>query len=352
MSSKYSKQDEYLMRQALQEAERGWGLCSPNPMVGAIIFKDGEELARGYHERCGGAHAEIMALQRVGELARGAELYVTLEPCSSTGRTAPCVQAIIEAGIKRVNIGCLDSNPMHAGRGVKILQQAGIETRAGLLEEDCRRLNEHFFWWIREKRPFVYLKMAMSLDGKIALPDGSSKWITGPFARSQVQKLRRLAGAIMVGGQTLRCDDPSLLVNEPADWPMQPQVCIWSSKKPEPGDSYKIMQGGRSPALFIKPVGTEQWLEFLRQLGAKDCNFLLLEGGGELAEAALSAGIVNKIGFFVAPKLILGRDAIPVVGGRSVKHLDQAIQVLELKCENFGQDILLSGYCQNVYRNN
>ncbi|NLZ60121.1 MAG: bifunctional diaminohydroxyphosphoribosylaminopyrimidine deaminase/5-amino-6-(5-phosphoribosylamino)uracil reductase RibD [Lentisphaerae bacterium] len=350
MSLIYSKQDEYRMRQALQEAERGWGLCSPNPMVGALICKNGSELSRGYHKRCGCAHAEAIALQKAGEEARGAELYVTLEPCSSNGRTAPCVQAIIKAGIKSVIIGCLDLNPKHAGRGVEILRQAGITTKVGLLEEECRRLNEHFFWWIQEKRPFVYLKMAMSLDGKIALPDGSSKWITGPAARSQVQKLRRLAAAIMVGGQTLRADDPGLLVNEPENWHKQPQTCIWSSQKPERG--YKIMREDREPPIFAKPRTTAEWLEFLRQLGEKDCNFLLLEGGGELAASALAAGIVNKVGFFVAPKLILGRDSIPVVGGQSVANLEQAIQVQEMKCEFFGLDILLSGYCQNVYRNN
>ena len=171
--------DEYWMRLALIEAEKGWGLCSPNPMVGAVVVKDGEKIGIGYHHRAGEAHAEVLALREARAAAQGADLFVTLEPCCTQGRTPPCVEAILRAGIRRVVIGCLDQNPAHGGRGVTILREAGLEVVSGVLEEDCLKLNEHFFWWINQRRPFVYLKMAMSLDGKIALPDGSSKWITG-----------------------------------------------------------------------------------------------------------------------------------------------------------------------------
>jgi diaminohydroxyphosphoribosylaminopyrimidine deaminase/5-amino-6-(5-phosphoribosylamino)uracil reductase len=341
--------DKYWMRLALAEAEKGWGLCAPNPMVGAVLVKDGQKIGLGYHHRAGEEHAEVLALREAGLAARGAELFVTLEPCCTWGRTAPCVEAIARAGLRRVVIGCLDQNPAHDGRGISIMLEAGIEVESGILEEECLKLNEHFFWWINQHRPFVHLKMAMSLDGKIALPDGSSKWITGPAARSQVQRLRRLADAIMVGGRTARLDDPGLQVVEPPDWPRQPQVCIWSEKAlPE---DLRINRECRQPPILRKPVTQDEWLDFLRELGQGECTFLLLEGGGELAAAALAAGIVNRVDFFVAPKLILGRNAIPVTGGQSVPALDEAISLTNMSSEFFGQDLLITGYCENVYRN-
>ncbi|NMA19482.1 MAG: bifunctional diaminohydroxyphosphoribosylaminopyrimidine deaminase/5-amino-6-(5-phosphoribosylamino)uracil reductase RibD [Lentisphaerae bacterium] len=341
--------DEYWMRLALIEAEKGWGLCSPNPMVGAVVVKDGEKIGIGYHHRAGEAHAEVLALREARAAAQGADLFVTLEPCCTQGRTPPCVEAILRAGIRRVVIGCLDQNPAHGGRGVTILREAGLEVVSGVLEEDCLKLNEHFFWWINQRRPFVYLKMAMSLDGKIALPDGSSKWITGLEARRQVQRLRQLAGAIMVGGKTARQDNPGLRVIEPPDWPRQPQVCIWSSRLLE--SDLRIVKEATTAPILCKPTSQAEWVSFLQELGQKDCTFLLLEGGGELAAAALGANIVNKVGFFVAPKLILGRDAIPVTGGKSVATLAGALSLDNLNCERFGQDLLITGYCEHVYRN-
>ena len=341
--------DEYWMRLALNEAEKGWGFCSPNPMVGAVVVKDGEKIGIGYHHRAGEEHAEVLALLEAGTAAHGAELFVTLEPCCTWGRTPPCVEAILHAGIQRVVIGCLDQNPAHDGRGISIMLEAGVEVVSGVLEQDCLKLNEHFFWWINQRRPFVYLKMAMSLDGKIALPDGSSKWITGAESRQQVQRLRQLAGAIMVGGKTVRQDNPGLQVVEPPDWPCQPQICVWS-KQPLEAD-LRIVKESKTAPILCKPVIQADWLSFLRKLGQHDCTFLLLEGGGELAAAALAAGIVNRVGFFVAPKLILGRDAIPVTGGQSVAMLTDAISLANLNSESFGRDLLITGYCENVYRN-
>lgn len=336
------------MRLALAEAEKGWGYCSPNPMVGAVIVKNGELISSGYHQSAGQAHAEIAALQAAGTAAEGAELYVTLEPCSSWGKTPPCTDAIIKAKIKRTVIACLDKNPAHRGKAIEILRSAGIETQTGILNAEAELLNEHFFWWIKQKRPFVYLKMAMSLDGKIALQDGSSKWITGSCARIYVQKLRRLAGAIMVGGNTLRNDDSGLKVVEPPNWQKQPKPFIWTEKEIE--NKYKIMQGDEKPEI-CKPKTQQDWLCFLEMLGKNACNFLLLEGGGELAAAALHAGIVNKVGFFIAPKFILGRDSIPVTGGNGINSLADAIKISNMRTEVFAEDLLITGYCENVYRN-
>ena len=341
--------DRYWLQQALSEAGKGWGLTSPNPMVGAVVVRDDRCLGRGYHRRAGGPHAEVLALAAAGQEAAGATLYVTLEPCSTYGRTPPCVDAIIKPGIRRVVIGCLDQNPAHNGRAVQILQEQGIEVLSGVCEQECLQLNEHFFWWISQNRPFVLLKMAMSLDGKIALPDGRSQWISGPEARRQVQRWRQLADAIMVGGDTARKDNPGLKVVEPADWPRQPQVFIWSSRAlPE---DLRLMRENAVPPRRVKPQTQEQWLSFLRELGQEGCNLLLLEGGGELAAAALAAGVVNKIAFFLAPKLLLGRDSIPVTGGCSVADLTQAIGIADLQVERTGQDLLLTGWCRNVYRN-
>ncbi|MFA6928897.1 MAG: bifunctional diaminohydroxyphosphoribosylaminopyrimidine deaminase/5-amino-6-(5-phosphoribosylamino)uracil reductase RibD [Lentisphaeria bacterium] len=342
--------DEFWMRMALRAAEKGRGLCSPNPMVGAVLVKNAEKIAIGYHLCAGHEHAEILALRQAGQAANGADLYVTLEPCCTWGRTPPCVEAILHAGVRRVVIGCLDQNPAHDGRGISILLEAGVEVVRGILEPECLRLNEHFFWWINQKRPFVYLKMAMSLDGKIALPDGTSKWITGGEARQQVQRLRQLAGAILVGGKTVRRDNPGLQVVDPPDWPKQPQLCIWTEKPLE--KDLQIMKETHPPAILCKPRSQPEWVKFLQELGQKDCNFLLLEGGGELAAAALAAGIVNKVGFFIAPKLILGRDAIPVTGGQSVASLAEAISLKNLQSELYGQDLLITGYCEHVYRDN
>jgi diaminohydroxyphosphoribosylaminopyrimidine deaminase/5-amino-6-(5-phosphoribosylamino)uracil reductase len=345
--------DRHFLRLALTLAQNGRGTCQPNPMVGAVLVgPDGKILGRGYHVQAGQGHAEVNALADAvakGLSPKGATLYVTLEPCSTQGRTPPCTDAIIKAGISRVVIGCLDDNPRHAGRGVTILRQAGLQVQVaeGLLADDCRRLNEAFFWWIRHRRPFVCLKMAMTLDGKIALPNGDSKWITGPNALRHVQELRQQAGAIMVGGRTAIIDNPALTVRPPLTVLRQPRRFLWTSRKLPAG--LQMMQGD-NPAQCVNPRTQAEWLAFLRRLGREDCNFLLLEGGGELAAAALQAGIVNKVEFFVAPKLMLGRDSVPVTGGVAVPSLAEALPISNLKAKRIGSDYLLTGYCDNVYR--
>ena len=332
------------MRLALEEARLGWGRCSPNPMVGAAIVLDGELVSLGYHRQAGQNHAEINALESVpaGTDLSKATLYVTLEPCSTHGRTPPCCDAILRAGIGQVVIGCLDANPRHAGRGVERLRGAGVEVITGILEDECRRLNEHFFWWITHRKPWVILKMAMSLDGKIALPDGQSRWISGPAARDHVQQLRQLAGMVMVGGRTARLDNPELKVREPADWPRQPIPAVWTSR-PLPAD-LRVASDPQRPVVIAKPQTPDEWDKFLTSWGAKEVSVLLLEGGGELAANALACGIVNQVQFFIAPKIIGGRNAAPVVGGEAPRSLDQALRLDGVETRFIGKDLLYIGY--------
>ena len=329
-----TRDDEKYMRMALEEADGAYGLSSPNPIVGAVVVKDGQVVGRGHNTIAGLPHAEPNALDDAGELARGATLYVTLEPCSTTGRTPPCTERILRSGVSRVVIGATDSNPRHCGAGIRILKEAGLEVTCGILEDECRAKNEDFFWWISRKRPFVILKMAMTLDGKIATQSGDSKWVTGEKARSHVQWLRRGSDAIMVGGETFRLDAPSLTVREPAGWNRQPRKFIWSNRTTAPD------------AESVKPVTSEEWLAFLRRLGAEDAKQLLLEGGGELAAAALNAGIVNQVQFFIAPKILGGRASRPVVGGNNPLKMADALDVEIVSVKSFGEDLLITGNCR------
>lgn len=341
--------DRYWMKRALDLAQLACGLCSPNPMVGAVVVRNGELVGQGYHHCAGKPHAEPNALDDAGEAANGATLYVTLEPCSTYGRTPPCTERIIRSGIKRVVIGAMDSNPAHCGAGVKILQDAGIEVATGVLERECTKINEAFFWWISQRKPFILLKMAMTLDGKIATAGGSSRWISGSAARDYVQGLRRWCDAVMVGGATARTDNPSLLVRTPKDWTRQPRRLVWTSAPALPPDLTMMCDGGPAPEL-AKPVTAPEWDAFLRRLGAENVTALLLEGGGELAATALRAGAVNKVAFFVAPKILGGRGGRPVVGGFDPDSLDDALMLDDMETEKIGNDLLISGYCRNVYR--
>ncbi|NOY80135.1 MAG: bifunctional diaminohydroxyphosphoribosylaminopyrimidine deaminase/5-amino-6-(5-phosphoribosylamino)uracil reductase RibD [Kiritimatiellaeota bacterium] len=334
------------MRLALRLARRSWGRTSPNPMVGAVVVRDGLEAGRGRHRVAGGPHAEPAALAAAGDLARGATLYVTLEPCSTHGRTPPCTEAILAAGIRRVVIGGLDPNPKHAGRGAELLRRNGIEVRVGVLQAACERLNEAFFHWIVTGRPFVILKMAMTLDGKIATASGASRWITGEQARRDVQRLRQWADAIMVGAETVRRDDPELTVRTPRNWPRQPRKLVWSRRGALPRN-YRIWQDPGNPPEFVTLRHSAAWLDFLGSLGSQDVTALLLEGGGELAGAALRAGAVNEIVFYVAPKILGGRGSRPVVGGPDPDTLAAALVLRDVTVKRLGDDLRVCGYVPN-----
>ncbi len=337
------------MRQAIRLAKRAWGRTSPNPLVGAIVCKD-DQVWKGWHHKAGEAHAEINALRAAREQARGALLYVTLEPCSTAGRTGACTDAIMEAGIRRVVIGALDPNPDHAGRGVEILKKAGLEVVHGMEEERCDVLNEAFNCWIRYRRPYVILKMAMTLDGKIATANGASQWITGPVSRKRVQRLRQWADAILVGGETVRQDNPQLLVRSPKRWKKQPLRLV-ATRSGNLGSHPQVLSDGLAETRLISCATREDWLAALSELGAEGITSILVEGGGSLAGELLNHGLVDKVVFFVAPKILTGQESRPVVGGKvSPLSLDEARNLSKVQFERSGDDIQITGYLSNVHR--
>ena len=367
------------MQLALRLARRGCGTTSPNPMVGAVLVKAGIIIGRGWHQRAGGPHAEIEALrdaQKHGHNPKGATLFVTLEPCCTHGRTPPCTGAIITAGIKRVVIGATDPNPKHAGRGFKVLRRAGITVAHGILADDCARLNEAFNHWIVRHTPFVTVKAAMTLDGKIATASGESKWITGEKARACGMKLRQNNDAILVGVNTILADNPSLTARKPmADgrWQMGKTIrrIVLDSQARTPltakvvSDEFArlttIVVGKNAPQkrvaalarrvkVIIAPANSKlktknsklnlRWL--LKKLGAENVTSLLVEGGGEVNASFLLDGLAQRVAFFYAPKILGGRDARKAVAGDGAKSLSEVIQLREVKWQRLGEDLLLT----------
>lgn len=338
-----STDSEYML-EALALARLGWGMTNPNPMVGAVIVKNDEIIGRGFHLKSGEAHAEVNALSDVvrhGKSAENATLYVTLEPCSSYGRTPPCTEAIIAAKISKVVIGALDPNPKHAGKAVEILENAGIEVVCGVENLSCCDLNRHFFRWITSKKPYVLLKMAMTLDGKIATANGESRWVTGVEARRRVQQLRRLSDAIMIGGNTLRNDHPQLTVREPEEWGRQPLRIVVSSSINE-DDLLDYFPDGRAEVVDLPDK--EAWENYLISLGERNITMLLIEGGGALAQAALDAGVVDAVEFHIAPKLLGGRESIPVLGGKNPLSMSEALNLHRVSVTRYGEDIAVCGF--------
>jgi len=352
------------MRRALELARLGEGYTRPNPMVGAVIVKDGKVIAEGHHARYGGPHAEASALARAGERARGADLYVNLEPCVHWGKTPPCADRIIAAGVSRVILAARDPNPLVNGKGVDKLRSAGIEVMEGVLREEAEKLNEIFFHWVKTQRPFVALKLAMSLDGKIASRSGGSRWITGGEARKRVHELRRRHAAVLVGIGTVLADDPQLTVRE-VEGP-QPLRVVLDSRGRIPL-SAKVLSG-EAPTLIatteampekiesrLREKGVEVWRlpardgevdlgALLRRLGAREVDSVLVEGGGEVAWAFLSQGLVHKTYLFYAPLILGGRDAVPGVGGEGFPSPQGALRLKDLTVEWVGEDLLISGY--------
>jgi diaminohydroxyphosphoribosylaminopyrimidine deaminase/5-amino-6-(5-phosphoribosylamino)uracil reductase len=372
--------DIRLMRLALRLARRGGGATSPNPMVGAVLVKGGKVIGRGWHRRAGLPHAEIEAFrdaQKRGHSPRSATLYVTLEPCCTHGRTPPCTDAIISAGIKKVVLGATDPNPRHAGKGFKILRRAGIEVVHGILGDECAKLNEAFNHWIVRRTPFVTVKAAMTLDGKIATTSGESKWITGEKARAHGMKLRQGSDAILVGINTILADDPSLTVRtkmEDGRWKMAKPLrrIVLDSRARTPltakvvSDEFAalttIVVGKAAPKKRVAALAKKanvvtapakkssilnpqsaidlRWL--LTKLGSEDVTSLLVEGGGEVNAAFLLGGFAQRIAFFYAPKILGGRDARKGVAGDGVKSLGEVIQLRDVGWRRLGEDFLLT----------
>ena len=328
---------EKMMRQALRLAEKARGFTAPNPVVGAVIVKNGKIIGSGWHHKAGCPHAEIEAIRSAGKKnLKGADLYVTLEPCCTSGRTPPCTGAIIEAGFSRVFAGCSDPNEKHAGRGFQVLRNAGIEVKTGILEKLCIESNRAFFHFITNGIPFVILKMASTLDGKTATACGNSQWITSEKARGRVQKLRRNSDAILIGAGTFRKDSPSLTVRTPAGKLLRTPLRFIATGHPEklnPPDGWEC----------VDLRSEDAWKNFLRELGKRGVMQLLIEGGGELAASALNAGIVDEIEFHYAPKILGGAGSHTVCDGKNPVSLSEAIPVTGMKLFRCGTDFIVSG---------
>ena len=334
--------DSDYMRYALELASRARGMTNPNPMVGAVLVKDGRIIGEGYHHRAGEPHAEVNAFldaEQRREDTRGATIYVTLEPCSSYGRTPPCTERILKSEVKRVVIGCLDPNPKHNGRAVEILERAGLEVVSGVEEAACRRLNRAFFHWISTGKPWVVLKMAMTLDGKTAAPSGDAFWVTGEPARARVQELRRMSDAIMVGANTVRIDHPKLNVRIPENWQRQPLRLVASGSMTCDELAGFFPDGN---AEIVDPAA-EGWQTFLERLGKRNIMMLLLEGGAELAGSALAADAVDHVEFHIAPKILGGRNSHPAVGGKDPERMLDALPLENVEYATFGDDFAVSG---------
>ena len=366
--------DRDYMSRAIELAKHGIGWTSPNPVVGAVIVKDGRIIGEGYHRRCGEPHAERNAIASLKESAAGASLYVTLEPCCHYGRTPPCTEAILEQGIARVVIGSRDPNPEVAGKGAAVLRKAGIRVEEDFMKEECDRLNSIFFHYITKKTPYVVMKYAMTADGKIATRTGASKWITGDAARAKVQKLRHRCMGIMAGIGTVLADDPMLNVR--IEGGKSPIRIICDSDLRIPSDSQicrtvkefptivacaaarlkdreeEILRLERLGIQVVQTFGGESAVdlkELMGILGNQGIDSILLEGGGTLNDSALQAGIVSEIQAFVAPKLFGGNEAKTPVAGRGVNFPDEAVPLTLEKISQVGEDLLLEyKVCQDA----
>lgn len=358
--------DIRFMRRALELAQRGEGAVNPNPLVGAVIVRNGRVIGAGWHEKWGSAHAERNALARCSEPAAGATVYVTLEPCCHHGKTPPCTEALIAAGVKRVVVALLDPNPLVAGKGVKLLQEAGIEVESGLLEDEARYQNRVFLKYITERKPWVVAKSAMTLDGKIAAHTGDSKWVTGVMARTRVHELRRRYMAIMVGRGTVEADDPMLNCRLEGN-PRQPIRVVVDSRASlstesnlaktakefrtilahtASADSRKIEELN---ALGVKTLccseaeGGVDLSELTQKLAELGIDSILVEGGGELNFSLFSRGLVDEVVTFVAPKIVGGRGAKTPVEGVGFERMAQAVELDDIRFEQVDCDIMISG---------
>lgn len=364
------------MERAVELAWQGRGWTSPNPMVGAVVVADGQIVGEGFHPQAGKPHAEIFALDAAGELSAGATLYITLEPCAHHGRTPPCVDRLIESGIKRVVVACEDPNPLVAGKGLQKLRDAGLEVEVGVLAREACQMNERFFKYIKTKRPFVAIKTGMSLDGKIATASGESQWITNEDSRGYVQILRATYDAIMVGVNTIVQDNPRLTCRLPGG--RQPVRIVIDSMARTPINAQLFAQRGtgllrpnvlicvshRAPedrVRALREVGAEILVcpdsgfsvdthvdleKLMPMLGKREITSVLLEGGGTLNAAALDSGIVDKVYVFIAPKIIGGVGAPTMVEGSGVTLLEEAVQLYHMNCTQMAGDLLVEAYTQ------
>ena len=357
--------EDYMAR-ALDLARRAEGRTRPNPTVGSVIVRDGVIVGEGFHPEAGQPHAEIFALRQAGEKARGADLYVTLEPCSHQGRTGPCVEAVIAAGIGRVFVGTQDPNPLVGGRGVAALDEAGIPVQVGILESECRRLIAPFAKHVSTGLPFVILKSAITLDGKTATSTGDSKWISGPDSREQVHRLRDRVDAVMVGIGTVLDDDPRLTTRLPGGGRNALRVVVDSRLRipeeaavlsvPSEAATLVVTTGAAAPdkvarlrekgAEVLQVAGRNGRVDtaaLMSELGSRGIQSVLLEGGSELSSSLLLAGLIDRVMIFVAPVLIGGDDGKGLFAGQGATRIADALRLNDIRVSRFGDDVLIEG---------
>lgn len=357
--------DEQMMHRAIELAQNARGRTSPNPLVGAVIVRNGKIVAEGWHRKAGTPHAEIHALNMAGDLAQGATIYVSLEPCAHYGRTGPCAKALVEAGISRVVVAMTDPNPKVAGKGLDILREAGIEVITGVLEQEARAINEPFIKWITTGMPYVALKTAMSLDGKITTAGGESRWISNELSRNMTHELRDEYDGIMVGINTVLADNPSLTTRLAGRQGKNPVRIVVDSQGRIPLDS-KLLTDGAAPVIVavsgtasrdrikaLEQAGAKVLVcgqgertdlkEMLRQLGELQITSILTEGGGTLNFSLLEAGLADRLYAFIAPKLLGGRTAITPVEGEGFVHLQDAAELTDIEIKKLAEDVLITG---------
>lgn len=362
--------DILFMQQALSLAERGLGWTSPNPMVGAVVVRDGKIIAEGYHPRCGEAHAERIALEMAGSQAVGATLYVTLEPCSHHGRTPPCLDCVLASGVKRVVIAMEDPNPQVHGKSIAALREKGVDVLVGICEQEARKLNYPFLSSMLRQRPWVTLKYAMTLDGKIATSTGDSKWISGEESRAFVQEIRRRHRAVLVGFRTALTDNPMLTCRLPADLPpRQPLRIVLGGIGGLPPSSQLAMTSTHSPTLHV--LSAQRWQnpihepgevegillhgrgsilpELMKVLHEREIDSLLVEGGARTLSSFMDEGLVDEIYAFIAPKILNDFDALsPFPGEGGANSISDATQLRRVSVQTFGQDVLMHGYLTDL----
>jgi diaminohydroxyphosphoribosylaminopyrimidine deaminase / 5-amino-6-(5-phosphoribosylamino)uracil reductase len=369
MRTKKAMDDEYFMKMALYLAQKGRGYTSPNPMVGAVIVKNGQIKGRGYHQSVGEAHAEVNAITNAGSAVEGATLYVNLEPCNHTGRTPPCTRKILEAGIKRVVFAMEDPNTV-AGGGAALLKKHGVEVRKGVCEEPAKRLNEAFIKYVQTKRPFVILKCAATLDGRIATRSGDSKWVTGEKARRFVHRLRHAVDAILIGIGTIQADNPSLTTRLGSKKGADPVRIILDTHLSISPDARILKLDSNSDTILvtgnqieedkrnriqkkgvrlIQQAAASDQIDLsllMDQLGSMGITSVLVEGGSRVIASAFSSGIVDKIHFFYAPKILGGDDGIPICRGTGRRLMQDSIRVKNVRLRRFDDDVMIEGYIE------
>lgn len=352
--------EKYMLR-AIELAKKGAGFVNPNPLVGAVIVKNGKIIGDGYHERYGGLHAERNALKNCKEDANGAQMYVTLEPCCHYGKNPPCTKAVIEAGIKRVYVGSYDPNPLVAGKGIAQLRDAGIEVVEGFLREKCDKLNDIFFHFITTKRPYVILKSAITLDGKIAAYTGHSKWITNELSREDTHRIRKRCAAIMTGIGTVlsdnpmlncRCKNPSnpirIICDSKLNIPLECEIVKTAAEIPtyiatSSENLEKIAKLKKKNVKTIKISSVKNGIdltELMDRLGEMGIDSVLIEGGAKIHTSALAAGIVNRVQVYIAPKII-GDDGISAFSAMGINNVNDSVVLKNPQVHMFGDDIMI-----------